>query len=339
MKPLFLLFPTILFFAYSGAAHRDPAADVSYKYKSYKYKKEADAFLSAMPGGMQQRQADAIRNAIAGNTAPLMRVRNSRNTSATLPPDVERMDIDSCLTLFRSKLYDGVSTPLLIYFHGGGWTIGSINSCSRFCAAMAQKGITVLAVNYRLAPENPYPAGLEDCVAAVKTALDNLKEWNCSGISLGGDSSGGNLAIATALSHPKATFNSLILFYPVTKAYPDNSSSWKEFGKGCGLDSDLMEMFNHAYTADIHNPLVSPAEASDSALLELPPTLMISAERDILKDQGTEFMKRIKSLGIQSEHHIVPGTVHLFITVPGQTSAFEYSVARASDFIRSKAER
>ena len=90
---------------------------------------------------------------------------------------------------------------------------------------MAEKGIAVLAVDYRLAPEHPFPEGLNDCMDAIKFALDNMVEWKCSSISVGGDSSGGNLAIATAMSFPESTFNSLIIFYPDTKAYADGSNS------------------------------------------------------------------------------------------------------------------
>ena len=92
--------------------------------------------------------------------------------------------------------------PLLIYLHGGGWTFGSINSCARFCNAIASSGkIKVLAVDYRLAPEHPYPAGLDDCCDAVEFAIDNATTLGIDAdkISVGGDSSGGNLSIATAI--------------------------------------------------------------------------------------------------------------------------------------------
>lgn len=84
-------------------------------------------------------------------------------------------------------------------------------------------------------------------------------------------------------------------FYPVTKAYADNTESREEYGSWFGLDSRLMDAFNDAYTADIHNPLVSPAEASDEELKTLPPTLLTGADRDILRDQGIEFVERLKN--------------------------------------------
>lgn len=299
------------------------------------YRKEADTFLTGMPRNLQQQQMAAIRQAIEGDSQALRNVRNARNIPPELPPQVSRTDINDRLSLFRCQRYANDTIPLLIYLHGGGWTIGSINSCTRFCTAIATKGIAVLAVDYRLAPEHPFPAGLNDCIEAVKTAADSLTVWKCSDISLGGDSSGGNLAITTALSFPERTFRSLVTFYPVTRAYPDDSASWAEFGQGFGLDSDLMERFNNAYTDDIHNPLVSPAEASDNELRKLPPTLIIGAERDILRDQATEFAGRLRHIGKDVRHHIIPGTVHLFITVPGQSAAFDYAVDETSAFIRN----
>lgn len=294
---------------------------------------EADSFLAGLPEGLQTRQTDAIRQAIAGNTAPLVAVRKSRDAVPELPEGVRRIPAGDNLAFFRSDKYANDTIPLLIYFHGGGWTIGSINSCSRFCAAMALNGVAVLAVDYKLAPEHGFPSGLNDCVSAVRTALDSLETWKCRGVSLGGDSSGGNLAIATAISFPAGTFDALAAFYPVTRAYPDNSKSWEEYGLGYGLDSELMEAFNDAYTTDTHNPLVSPMEAPDDALRNLPPTLIVAAERDILRDQGAEFADRLNRLGIPVEYLLVPGSVHLFITVPGQPAAFNRSVSSTTSFL------
>lgn len=299
------------------------------------YTAEADSFLSRLPVGLQNKQAEAIRTAIAGDTRDLEAVRNSRNLPAGLPAGVTRTDINDRLTLFRHESYGNDTLPLLIYFHGGGWTIGSINSCARFCAAMACEGIAVLAVNYRLAPEHKFPAGLRDCISAVETATDSLDSWGCCSIALGGDSSGGNLAIATALSFPKNTFGALVAFYPVTKAYDDGTASRQSFGLGFGLDSRLMDAFNDAYTADVYNPLVSPADAQDETLRCLPPTLIVGAERDILRDQGRDFAAKLKRLGIHAEYNVIPGSVHLFITVDGQPAAFRRAVSTASEFIHS----
>ena len=278
---------------------------------------EADSFLANMPDKLQEYQTEAIRKAIAGDDDLLFNVRNARNLAAELPIGVTRTDIGNNLTFFRSDRYDNDTIPLLVYFHGGGWVIGS----------------AVLAVDYRLAPEHPFPEGLNDCIDAIKFAQSKMTEWKCDSISVGGDSSGGNLAIAVALSFPENTFNSLITFYPVTKAYADDSESWKQFGKGFGLDSELMNAFNDAYTSEPHHPLVSPAEAADSALAKLPPTLLVAAERDILRCQGAGFADRLTQLGVELKYVLIPGSVHLFITVAGQPTAFCRSVKESVEFI------
>ena len=140
-----------------------------------------------MPEKLQERQTEAIRKAMSGNNDLLLNVRNARNTAVKLPNGVYRTDISKSLTLFRSKRYDNDAIPLLVYFHGGGWVIGSINSCSRYCAAMAERGIAVLAVDYRLAPEHPFPEGLKDCIDAVKICLREYGEMEMRSISVGGD--------------------------------------------------------------------------------------------------------------------------------------------------------
>lgn len=294
---------------------------------------EADAFLINLPSGMQARQTEAIRAALSGDFGALESVRNTRKAASPLPEGVVRSDVGAGLTLFRSDRYVDRRMPLLVYYHGGGWTIGSINSCSRYCGAMADNGITVLAVDYRLAPEHPYPQGLEDCVAAARFALDHQDDWNVSGISLGGDSSGGNLAIATAMRFPEDTFSSLVLFYPVTLAYADGSVSWRKYGEGYGLDATLMDVFNDAYTSDVHNPFVSPLEADMGVLSQLPPTLLVAAERDILRCQGAEFADTLQVHGVPVKYHLLPGTVHLFITVDGQPTAFRRAVRLSSEYL------
>lgn len=312
---------------------------------------EADDFIDMLNDGRQDRQADAIFHAIGGNSAELATLRNSRNSLGTLSDKVERTDIHGeaasrgvAMRLYRPKDSAGKQIPLLVYLHGGGWTIGSINSCASFCDELAASGnVMVLAVDYSLAPENNYPKGLFDCVSAVEYAFAKAKEWGSSpeSVSIGGDSSGGNLALATCLylqddSSFNHTIKSLLLFYPVVKAYNDKSDSWKKYSRGYALDSRLMEAFNKAYIAegDCHDPVVSPADATDDQLRKLPPMLIISAERDILCDQGKEFTSRVKNLGNNVERIEFPGAVHLFITVKGQPTAFNKAVALSGKFLK-----
>ncbi|MGN1354167.1 MAG: alpha/beta hydrolase [Alloprevotella sp.] len=299
-------------------------------------RQQADDFLQAMPAGLQQRQTDAIVAAINGDNTALMAVRNARNT----PPQPDKSVATRMLTP-TLRLYEPVNSnqeplPVLVYLHGGGWTFGSLNSCGRFCNAMAATGrLKVVAVDYRLAPEYPFPEGLDDCVAAVEFVKAHAKEWgiDTARIVVGGDSSGGNLALATALTDRlRGCVESLVLFYPVTKAFADGSDSWRKFGKGYGLDADIMEAFNRAYTltTDPRHPAVSIALVPDESLSALPRTLIVSAGRDILCDQGRELAKR---MGSKATRIVFADAVHLFITVPGQDEAFVQAVRCAADFI------
>ena len=141
----------LLFSVTSFCSHAAVAADAGI------YRQQADSFVSSLPDGMQALQTAAIRRAIAGNSNSLNEIRASRNVAPTLPEGVERRPVNGNMALFRSNKFEGDTLPLLVYLHGGGWTIGSINSCARYCAAMADNGVAVLAVDYRLAPEHPFP--------------------------------------------------------------------------------------------------------------------------------------------------------------------------------------
>ena len=232
--------------------------------------------------------------------------------------------------------------PILIYLHGGGWTIGSINSCSAYCNALAStEEVIVLAINYRLAPEFPFPFAIEDCINAYLLALEKAEAWggDPSKISIGGDSSGGNLALATALQIKRdklPKIKSLILFYPVVKAYADKSSSWKKYGKKYGLNSDIMIAFNNAYTMGrniAYDPLISIYHAGENELKELPEILFVAAGKDILFDQGKAFCKKVTGLGVKVERHEFKESCHLFITVKGQPTAFNKSVELTKQFL------
>lgn len=273
-------------------------------------RRQADGFLQALSDGLQQTQTLAVEKAIAGDNVALMAVRNSRNTRQTLSENVGVRQLSESLRLYEPSGVDG-RLPLLVYFHGGGWTFGSLNSCARFCDAVAATGgVKVLAVDYRLAPEHPFPCGLHDCCDAVAYARDNaaLLGIDASRISAGGDSSGGNLALAVALSDEcRGALESLVLFYPVTKAFADGSESWRKYGSGYGLDAELMKAFNRAYLGgtDSENCAVSVGLCSGEQLRRLPRTLLVAAGRDILRDQGCELAEN-QADGLKEWNFLTP---------------------------------
>ena len=315
---------------------------------------EADDFIDEIPEGQPDRQADAILHALQGSGAELDAVRQSRNLTPQYSANVEVKDITPtegsargiAMRLYRPKSANGKQLPLLLYFHGGGWCFGSLNSCAAYCNALASEGnVAVLAVDYSLAPENPFPGGLSDCIAATEYAFGNSAELGTSPalISLGGDSAGGNLALATSMyfstNKPKDKIRSLVLYYPVVDIKNENAGSWKEFSRGYGLDRRLMDSFILGYddkgkaADEIGNiskeVLKSPIKGDEELLKKLPPILMVSAGRDILVDQGRAFAEKVGGV----ERVEFPGAVHLFITVPGQETAFRNAVEITGSFL------
>lgn len=314
----------------------------NYNIDSARMLREADAFLQALPPGLQHRQEEAVRAAVKGDGAALAAVRNARNAVPELPAGVCVSQPSATLRLYRPEGEEGRPLPVLVYLHGGGWCFGSLNSCARFCAALAAEArIAVLAVDYPLAPEQPFPAALDACTAALRQTVERAAEWGLDSgrISVGGDSAGGNLALAVALRGMAdctacPPVRSLVLFYPVTKAWADGSDTWQTYASGYGLDASLMEAFNEAYTlgTDAVQPLVSPAQAADEWLARLPEVLIVNAGRDILCRQGAELAGRLAALGVGVRRVELPGAVHLFITVPGQPTAFDAAVRLTASF-------
>ena len=326
---------TILLFCLSNSSI---AQTVPSKIVQKMMENECDSFLMHMPTGLQHLQSNAVKAAIKGDFKALEYIRNGRNTTPELPEGINKTYLTPTLCLFQPSVPSSTLRPVLLYLHGGGWSFGSINSCSRFCAAVAQTAqCAVIALDYRLAPEYPFPAALEDCISAYKFIKRHGTEWGCdtARISIGGDSAGGNLSIATALSTPGVY--SLIPIYPVTKVFIAPSDSWNQYAVGYGCDAELLESFNQAYARkESQNSLVSVALATNSDLRNLPPTLFISAGRDILYDQGAEMVGRLQENHVKVSHIVFPTATHLFITVPGQPTAFAHAVYEVSNYIKNK---
>lgn len=298
---------------------------------------EEREFLSSMKPGLQHTQMLAVRKAMQGDDSDLQQIRASRNQVPVLPEAVNAYYPTPDICLFSPKSNAKHKRPILLYLHGGGWCFGSINSCARFCAAVALEGdCAVAALNYRLAPAHPYPAALEDIRQAVSYLRENAAHWGCDStqIAVGGDSAGGNLALAAGMSVPG--IDKVIPIYPVTKLFTEITPSWTTYGQGYGNDAELLEAFNEAYANhDERNPLISVGLSSDEALKSLPPALFISAGHDILLDQTAELVDRMNSLGCSVSYHVYPTATHLFITVPGQPTAFNEAVTAVSKFLNS----
>ena len=341
-----IVFATLFFSLKADGAAVGPLPVAVSDSLSERMASETVAFLEGMPAGLQESQAEGVRRASAGDYEALRNVRNSRNIAPELPEGIVVSEIGTSMKMFRSSAGVGCVHPALLYFHGGGWCFGSINSCARYCAALAaESDIAVIALDYPLAPESPYPAALDACAEVFDYLVSHADNLGIDPrrISVGGDSAGGNLALALALAKGEngadsQPIRSLVLFYPVVYAGDDGSDSWRAFGEGYGLDSSLMDAFNSAYIggAGVEDPLISPIFATDESLRTLPPVLMVNAERDILLDQCNRMTARMKAAGCSLRREILPSTVHLFITVPGQPTAFRTAVTLSADFFRGE---
>lgn len=216
--------------------------------------------------------------------------------------------------------------PLMIFFHGGGFVVGSIDSYSKVCTRMAN--ITehvVLSVDYRLAPEHPFPAGLEDCYAVVKEVVtSNLLASHLDGkLILIGDSAGANLAAAVSLmAREKGEFkvDQQILLYPATNSDHSDASPYpsvKENGQDYLLTQKRMMDYIGLYVTDskdLKNPYVAPVLAED--LSDQPETLIVTAEYDLLRDEGIDYGKKLRAAGNKVEIHCISEAIHGFIALP-----------------------
>ncbi len=212
--------------------------------------------------------------------------------------------------------------PVLVFFHGGGFVIGSIELYDEFCRALTNgAGCIVISVGYRLAPEHKFPAAVEDCYAATKWVAVNAKAigGDSMRIAVGGDSAGGNLAAVVALmARDKGTVPLVLqlLMYPATNLAHDTLSA-QENANDYFLTRDDMIWFRSLYLssdADRNNPYASPLRAQD--LHGLPPALVITAEYDPLRDEGEAYAARLREAGVTTICTRYNGMIHGFLSLP-----------------------
>lgn len=213
--------------------------------------------------------------------------------------------------------------PILVYFHGGGFVIGSIETHDRVCRYLCRAaGILVMSVDYRLAPEHKFPAAVEDSYAAVKWAAAHADEIgaDASRLAVGGDSAGGNISavvcqFAKLRGGPKIAFQ--MLWYPVTGPRAE-SGSMKDFASGYFLEAEMMQWFIGHYLpagAKQDDHRLSPNWFDD--LSNLPPALVVTAGFDPLRDEGKEYAERMRAAGVPVEYRCYESTIHGFFNMGG----------------------
>lgn len=208
--------------------------------------------------------------------------------------------------------------PALVYFHGGGYVLGDLDVVHSACTILANRAhAVVVSVDYRLAPEHPFPAAVEDAWAATRWVADNatLLDVDPERIAVGGDSAGATLAAVTALANRDSDYPALayqLLFYPVTDVAA-RSASFERNGDGYFLTAEMMAWFIGHYLpeyGDRRDERVSPLRATN--LSDLPPALVVTAEYDPLCDEAEAFAQALNAAGTEATTARYPGQIHAF---------------------------
>ena len=222
------------------------------------------------------------------------------------------------------------SSAMLVYFHFGGGVIGSLESCDRLCGLIAKEsGAPVLSVDYRLAPEYKFPAGLEDCTQAYLWAVENASRYGAPVMkaAVGGDSMGGNFAAVIAQEQRGKRAPVLqLLIYPGLDLVSD-TPSMHDFADAFPLTAETVDFFMKHYlpaNADPSDPRISPGRTQD--LRGLAPALVYTAGFDMLLDQGAAYAQRLQEAGVKASYHCFESLPHGFVAFPAAARAAEDAI-------------
>ena len=274
----------------------------------------------------------------------MVRALQSRTSIEGLPNQVSTREIavapglDARLYLPLRADEDQRPRPVLVYLHGGGWTVASVAILDPFCRLLSEAADVIIAsVEYRLAPEHPYPAALDDTLTAARWAAEHASEWggDSSRLALGGDSAGANLAAVAAnrlcAQGEAQALRALMLLYPITDHPDAGRSSYEENATGYGLDAGLMRWFTQQYAAHVSptDPNVWPLHLQ--TVPALPATLVATAEYDVLRDEGIAYAQKLKAAGVGVTHLHAPDMGHNFPATPNLVGRFPQSRQTLAD--------
>jgi acetyl esterase len=218
--------------------------------------------------------------------------------------------------------------PVLIYLHGGGFVVGDLETVDPVCRRLArQTGWAVVSVDYRRAPEHPFPAAVEDSYRVVRAISEgSVAECSPTSIALAGDSAGGNLATVTARSAVDAGIQIAcqLLVYPIVDHRRDERASRRQFAKGFGLDAELLDWYRSCYLPDSSQWTDPSATPLLARLHGQPPALILTAECDVLRDQAEEYAAELAAAGVPVVASRFLGELHGFLR------AFDISPAAAA---------
>ena len=255
---------------------------------------------------------------------------------------IEPLDgIPTRVLIYRPKKLT-TERPGMLFFHGGGWVLGRPEQTGWLCAKLAANlNITVVAPSYRLAPENRFPAAIDDAWAALIWLERHKKELGITSYAVGGDSAGGNLAAAVALKcRDESQFKiaAQVLVYPAVEMY-EVFESEKENADAFVLTSAAMRAFVKLYLGDSYGTedhLASPIRAEHHK--DLPPAIILTAGHDPLLDNGIKYKEVLEESGVEVFWHHEPGTVHGFMSLPGACPQAKSGLKAIESFLAERLE-
>ena len=263
------------------------------------------------------------------------------------PPAIYRVEdrhIAGADGQIAARVYTPEGSPpmgVLVYFHGGGWVLGDLESHDHVCRALANgAGCVVVSIDYRLAPEHVFPAGAEDCYAATKWVSENAAALgaDASRMAVGGDSAGGNLAAVVSMmarDRGGPAINFQLLIYPVTDCALDTPSQKEFAADGYALSRADMEWFWKNYLdpgVEKNNPYACPLRAKN--LKGLPPALVLTASHDPLRDEGERFAERLITAGVKVTCTRYEGVTHAFVSFADTLDKGKEGLRQAADALR-----
>ena len=230
---------------------------------------------------------------------------------------IRDLEIPGPAGMIPARLYDArksrAAGPVMVFYHGGGFVIGDLETHGPYCAEAArQLDMPVISIDYRLAPEHPFPAAPEDCLAATHWVAENIP---CTGLVLSGDSAGGNLTVVTAMALRDAPAAVPVIAQNPIYPFVSLSEDWdsmRNFADGFLLSSEGMAWFGDAYASDPTDYRAAPLSHSHHAM---PPSVVMTATLDPLHDQGVAYVEALKAAGALVRHVEAEGNIHGLINL------------------------
>jgi acetyl esterase len=307
-------------------------------------------------------EVQAILDIIGANQAPLAqqtpasRRESMRRSVIAMAPMVTREEVasvvdrvcpgpggDMALRVYTPEgTGDGSSLPMLVWFHGGGWVTGDLETADFAARVLANAaGVVVVSVDYRLAPENPFPAAVDDALAAVRWVADNGHDLggDAKRLAVGGESAGANLAAVACqqLRDLGPAIRAQLLVYPQTDQRFD-SPSIEQYAEGYYNTKESLLWHRKHYLGDdeslYDDPRAAPLRAQDDALAGLPPALVITAEFDPVRDEGEAYGERLHDVGVETTIIRFDGMIHGFYAMRDLFPEAATAIDRSAGFLR-----